>query len=227
MRLFVFKYKIMKLINIIIFTILISIKGYCQQDSLIIFTKKGCSNCAYTKTILKENKINFIELGVENKTNAKNMLNQLKEIGYEGKIYMPIIFLNNEIYHPVYETDTSLTRITLKNALDSIIFKYEAGLISPIKDTNKKITNNTNDINNDCEINKKQIYLMGENFKDEEKAILFVNKLKDEGYINSGLLYYQNYYRVYYDIFLDVNKANIELNTLRKQNKISYLFYEK
>jgi len=50
-----------------------------------------------------------------------------------------------------------------------------------------------------------------------------MKELKQEGYINAGVLEYKNYFRVYTNIFFDQNKANVELTKIRKENKMGYL----
>jgi glutaredoxin len=47
------------------------------QDGLILYTKTGCSNCAYAKTALQNNNIKFREYNVDVASNAQKMLKLL------------------------------------------------------------------------------------------------------------------------------------------------------
>jgi len=77
--LFYYKATMKNLFFVIIFSFL-SNSIFSQTDSLIIFTKKNCSNCTFVKKQFSGNSINYVEFKLEQRENADLMLNKLSEI---------------------------------------------------------------------------------------------------------------------------------------------------
>jgi len=196
-----------------------------QQDSLVLFTKPGCSNCQATKTTFHQYGINFIEKNLESNENATIMLRKLSAAGYKNKILLPVIFLNNKLYHPAFRSDIGLVELAISDVVDSIKLMYRRGeLHLAISNQELKIANNESEhTTSDCELKTTPIYLVCANYGSENEAIVAMKKLIAHGYPFAGIVLYQNQYLVYSKFFLEYSVANSELNAARKIFSNAYL----
>ena len=201
-----------------------STNGYARQDSLLLYTKPGCSNCQAAKLALRQSGISYAEKSLDNNDFASEMLHKLSTVGYHEKIYLPVIFLNNKLYHPAYKSDTGMVSIPLQDVVDSIKKKFQRGELNlPIA---KLETPNNNELpiaSSDCELKTTPIYLICANYNTEEEAKTVMNKLISGGYIYAGIVYSQKQYRVFCKIFTDYGVANSDLNVMKKTYKDAYL----
>lgn len=196
-----------------------------QQDTLLLFTKPDCSNCQATKQQLLQSGINFIEKTLNESENAKIMLRKLSATGYKDKIYLPVMFLNNKLYHPAYQSDTGLVSLSLPTVIDSIKNKYRRGELhlATLKSTVQTTTSNQLQHDSDCEVKASPIYLICADFSIEDEAKEAMNKLINNGYSFAGIVYYKNLYRVYNKFFFDRILADSELIHTQETFKTSYL----
>lgn len=219
-----------KQINCLLFFLLFSWLSLAttnaQADSLVLFTKEGCSNCNYAKSELIKHGIGFKEYKLENKINGSRMLRQLHAYDYYQSVTLPGIFLNSEVLHPIAVNDTGIERISLQDAVNNIIYLNSTGAINLIQYQNKSKTD-TADIylEGDCELELIKIFVVVKNFKQKESALLFLRKLKSEGYTEAGYIAYKKLFRVYSALLINgtEEEANDELKVMRKEYKQSYL----
>ena len=101
--------------------------GYAIQDSLVLYTKPGCSTCHAVKQVLQQSGIYYIEKSLDKTEFASEMLHKLSATGYHNEISLPVIFLNNKLYHPAYVSDTGLVSIPISDVVDSIRNKFRRG----------------------------------------------------------------------------------------------------
>ena len=200
--------------------------GYAVQDSLFLYTKPGCSNCHATKQILNEAGINFIEKTLDKDKFADEMLRKLAEVGYHKEIYLPVIFLNKQLLHPVYKTDKGLISVPLQSVVDSIKNKYRRGELNLAVDNITKTsgTVDNSQLNSDCEVKVPTIYLVCDSFKTETDAKAKMNKLISDGYSFAGIIFYQNQYRVFTKFYSSKIVADHDLNKVNKEFQNAYLF---
>lgn len=212
-----------KTLLILLFLITTAINSIAQYDSLTIFTKATCSNCNYAKTQFRSQGISYKEYPLEQQQNADEMIKRLRLSGYKGKILLPVIFLNTNIYHPATNGDTSLIRISLYDAIDSIKNFNKTGRIHLNYSEQIVDIQEAEHTEGDCEIQFEPTYLICGNFKEKEKAIAFIKELKQSGYIEADVLNYKNFYRVYCKILNNPEANEKELFEIRKKHKTSYL----
>lgn len=213
-----------KYILILLFSYIL-FQAYTQTEGLILFTKQGCSNCRYAKNRLDQNSIYYKEYSLEKNENARLMLDKLAKIKYAGKIYLPVIFFNDTIYHPVLATDSMLMPVSLSEAIDRLMFEKRNGELHKVCDEFvERITVNEPVIDKqDCEIHATPIYLVCQNFKSKAEAMDFCDALNRDGYAGAGVLDYKKYYRVYCANFYDSVQANKELIRTRQLYQMAYL----
>ncbi|MEI7504920.1 MAG: glutaredoxin [Paludibacter sp.] len=196
-----------------------------QQDSLLLFTKPGCSNCQATKTALHQYGINFIEKNLENNENATIMLRKLSVAGYKNKIFLPVIFLNNKLYHPAFRTDTGLVELAISDVVDSLKLKFRRGELHLAISKKQQVVakNEQEQLTSDCELKTNPLYLICTSYNSENEAIIAMKKLIANGYPYAGIVLFQNQYRVYSKFFLDHSVANSDLIEARKIFNNAYL----
>lgn len=197
-----------------------------QRDTLLLFTKPDCSNCLSVKQVFRQSGISFIEKSLEDNENAKKMLQRLSELGYKDKIYLPVIFLKNKLYHPAYSTNTGLVALALPDVVDSIKKKYMRGELYLVESNqiSSSVASNSSTNDSDCEVKTAPIYLICANYSTEKEALEAMNKLISNGYSYAGIAFSQKQYRVYNKFFFDRNTANTELLLAKKIFNNAYLF---
>jgi glutaredoxin len=196
-----------------------------QQDTLLLFTKPGCSNCHATKQILTQSGISFVEKSLDKDANAAEMLSRMAALGYKQSIYLPVIFLNDKLYHPAYKADTGLVALPLQDVVDTIRMKFQRGELNlPLVDKSKVTTQpELTEAPSDCEVKTSPIYLICSVYEKEEDAKLLMAKLLAGGYPFAGMMYYQNQYRVFTKFYYYQAQADSELLTVKKEYEKAYL----
>lgn len=206
----------------VIFLFFILTSGFAQQDSITLYTKAGCGNCKYTKEQLQKAHIYYTEYELGSNNNAKLMLKNLHRTGYSGNMYLPIIFINDSLFHPAIFKDSVLVKTSLPIIVDSILTLSQNGTFSF-----KKIENNTSQDqiqeNDDCEIHNTSIYIVCKNFEDESQALDFSQNLINTGFPDAGFFLYNKMYRVYSYITFSQIQAQALLELSRKQLGMSYI----
>lgn len=200
--------------------------GYAQQDSLVLYTNPGCSNCHAVKQALQQSGIYYIEKSLDNHGFATEMLTKLSNAGYHDKIFLPVIFLNNKLYHPAYKTDIGLASIALSDVVDSIKNKFRRGELNlqNSKQNTVSSASESTPSNSDCELKASTYYLIYSTYNTEPEAKVAMKKLITEGYIFAGIVYSQNQYKVFCKSYYDATVANSALNEIKKMNNSAYLF---
>lgn len=218
--------------KVLTFLVILLFKQLClfaQVDTVRVYTKDGCSNCRYAKNELNQAAISYQIKKLENANNGKELLQTLEAVGYKGKIHLPVIFINRQLIHPVFQSDTSLKPITLVSALDSIMCWKEKGelqLLANVSD-DALLNESLEAKNNDCEYDLPLVYLIHKNFKTENEAVKFLEGNNRNRFENAGYLEYNKLFRVYVDVYSDHEKAERELVSYRKENKSAYLLFPK
>lgn len=200
--------------------------GYARQDSLFLYTKPGCSTCKSVKLVLHQSGIYYIEKSLDKSVFSNEMLHKLASAGYHDQILLPVIFLNNKLFHPAYKNDTGLVVLSISDVVDSIKSKFRRGELN-LQSMNPKNTTElteTSAANSDCELKATPIYLICENYTTEADAKVAMNKLITNGYTYAGIAYSQNNYRVFCKILYDRTAAEKDLNQIRKLYPNAYLF---
>jgi glutaredoxin len=201
-------------------------KGYAVQDSLVLYTNPGCSNCKAVKQALQQSGIYYIEKSLEKNVFATEMLHKLSANGYHKEIYLPVILLNNKMYHPAYKSDTGLVSIPLQDVVDTLRNRFRRGELN-VHGVNAAYSTNTtgsSSTNSDCQVKASPIYLVCSTFDTEAEAKAAMNKLISSGYTFAGIILYQNKFRVFSKFFYDQTSANSELNEMMKSFTNAYLF---
>jgi glutaredoxin len=202
--------------------------GFGQNDSILLYTKPDCSNCKAVKQSLTQSGIHYIEKSLTDKEIASQMLHEIAAVGYHDKILLPVIFLNNKLYHPAYQTNKGLVTLELPSVVDSIKNKFKRGelRLSAVKQVVPSTPVATSS-NNDCELNALPIYLVCVNYNTETAAVAAMNKLIANGYSFAGIVMSKNIFRVYSKIFYDPIVANNELTQAKVTFQDAYLFENK
>jgi|GEM_PF-1793602 len=197
-----------------------------QQDTLLLYTKAGCSNCQAVKQAFLQTGIPYLEQNLENKAVASQMLHKMAAAGYKDKIFLPVVFLKNKLYHPAYSSDTGLVALALPFVVDSIKHKYLRGELHLFasSQTNASSASDITASDADCEIKTTPIYLICASYNSEKEALEAMNKLIANGYSYAGIALSQKQYRVYSKFFFDRNTANTELTQAKKTFSDAYLF---
>lgn len=197
-----------------------------QQDTLLLYTKAGCSNCQAVKQAFMQTGIPYLEQNLEDKAVASEMLHKMAAAGYKDKIYLPVIFLKNKLYHPAYSSNTGLVALALPFVVDSIKHKYLRGELHLVAfgQSNTTLTSGVSANNTDCELKTTPIYLICASYNTEKEALEAMNKLIANGYSYAGIALSQKQYRVYSKFFFDRNTANTELTQAKKTFSDAYLF---
>lgn len=204
------------------FFLLIISACYAQNDSLILYTKKACSNCIQSKNQFNKHNIAYKEYPLEDVKNAKAMSAFIRESGYKGRIFLPVIILNSEMLHPGQKKDSAFVNIYLGDAVDTVIALQQSKRISlPITDS-KQAEHLEVDSEADCEADLSPIYLVCKNTKDESEAQAYVKELKSKGFTEAGMINYNKFFRVYYKIEYDKTTAQQTLSKNRSTFKMSY-----
>lgn len=201
------------------------IQSVSAQDSLVLYTQANCSNCKAVKHTLINNKINFIEKDLADQHNAMEMLRKLKTLHYTKDINLPVIFLNDRICYPAYQTLTELITLDLANVIDTLIDKNNRGelhLTSLQLARQPTATPQTEHSESDCSVTTPTVLVIAE-FKAEADAKSTMQKLIDKGYPYAGIVYSDGLYRVYNKLFLKPEIAEQELINTRKYNPNCYL----
>jgi glutaredoxin len=202
------------------------LNGYAvQQDSLFLYTKPGCSNCHATKQIFNESGISYIEKSLDIDINAAEMLRKIAAAGYKKSIYLPVIFINDKLYHPAYKTDKGLVSLPLQDVVDTILGKFKKGELNLPAYNASKNRNEAQaaEVTSDCEVKTSPVYLICSTFEKEDDAKKLMNKLISEGYTYAGIVYSQKQFKVFSKFFYDQTQANADLKTMKKDYSKAYL----
>jgi glutaredoxin len=219
----------MKRINLAIclfFVVMSSIaEQSVQRDSLLLFTKPDCSNCQATKRQLTRAGIAYKEMNLNDDANPPIMLKKLAEKKYKGKIFLPVIFMNNQLYHPAYETKKGMEEMPLGDVVDTLLLKQKTGQLHFQKVTNVKVAPLEATVHDaDCEIKTGPFYLICYDFNTANEAQEAMNNLVKQGYSFAGMLFQQGMFKVYCKLFLDKSVASSELVHMQESFKNAYLF---
>lgn len=201
------------------------LQSISAQDSLLLYTQASCSNCKAVKRILINNKINFIEKDLADQQNAAEMLYKLKQIHYTKDINLPVVLLNNRMYHPAYQTTTGLITLDIANVMDTLINRNKRGEMHLTNlQMAQQATSTAQTIHSisECNISTPTVLVIAE-FKAEADAKSTMQKLIDKGFTYAGMVYSSGMYRVYSKLFLKQEIAEQELINTRKQNPGCYL----
>ncbi|MCW3807960.1 SPOR domain-containing protein [Plebeiibacterium marinum] len=190
---------------------------FSQNKKYDIYVKKGCSNCLYTEQNVKTDAVNY--LWVDSLNNGPRMVRQLKELGYNGRIVMPVIIADDSIVlHPVH----------LENG------KY---IPSALKDVVESVNNNTietivkdefNKAETDCDYKQELIlyYVVCFNSKSEVEALKKVKELHGRGYSHADFIFYKKWFRVFINVFDNWDEADVSLDQLKLSEKVTYILKE-
>ncbi|MFZ4456741.1 MAG: glutaredoxin family protein [Bacteroidales bacterium] len=213
-----------RIATVLLFTVFLT-NGFSQTDSLVLFTKPGCSNCNAAKLQLHQNRIAFKEHSLESDNNGRRMLQLLAKAGYKERIYLPVILLNNRLYHPAYQSDTGLATMALPDVVDSLVARQKRGALHLPIEIAAKRTETTAAIEHsaECEVNASTFYLINSTFATEPEAKAEMNRLIKEGYIYAGFLFTKGKYQVYSKFFFDKAMAESELQRAKLEKAASYL----
>jgi glutaredoxin len=219
----------MKRINLAIclFFMMVSCVGEmnAQNDSLMLFTKPDCSNCQATKRQLTRAGIAYKEMSLNDDVNPPIMLDKLEKKKYKGKIFLPVIFMNGKLFHPVYETQKGMLELPLGDVVDTLLLKQKTGQLHFPKLINVKVAPLDATVHDaDCEIKSGPVYLICYDFDTVKEAQDSMNKLVKQGYSFAGMLFHQGKFKVYCKLFLDKSVATSELKHMQETFKNAYIF---
>jgi len=218
--------KIIFTIGLMTFLFLVEYDSFATpQDSLLLFTKPGCSNCHDVKRILTKSGIYFTEKSLANEANAAEMLRKLAIAGFKRDIYLPVIFMNNKLYHPAYRNDTGLVSIPLQDVVDSIRIKHRKGQLNfaPVAKEPVEAKVVVPEPVSDCEVKVTPIYLVCAEFSAELDAKALMDKLILGGNSFAGMVSSQGKYKVFTKFLYNKSTAELELAELKKTYSNAYL----
>ncbi|MDP4238813.1 MAG: glutaredoxin domain-containing protein [Bacteroidota bacterium] len=210
-----------------ILCILGTITSLSAQDSLLLYTRATCSNCQAVKRTLINNQINFIEKDLADKHNALKMLQKLKTVHYNKDINLPVIFLNNRLYHPAYQTPTGLTTLDIAGVMDTLLHRNQRGelhltSLQLVQQPARAVQSPPSESDCSVQVNTPTVLVIAE-FKVEADAKNSMQKLIKEGYCYAGIVHSNGIFRVYSKLFLKTEIAEQELKNTRKYTPDCYL----
>jgi glutaredoxin len=196
-----------------------------QNDSLLLFTKPDCSNCQATKRQLTRAGIAYKEMSLTDDKNPPIMLKKLADKKYNGKIFLPVIFMNNQLYHPAYETKKGMAELPIGDVVDTLLLKQKTGQLHFPTLTSIKVAPLEATVHDaDCEIKTGPFYLVCYDFTAANEAQEAVNNLVKQGYSFAGMVFQQGKFKVYCKLFLDNSVAASELIHMQATFKNAYLY---
>jgi len=196
--------------------------SFAQNDSITLFTKQACGNCKYAKEQLEKNNILYKNLPLENNVNARLMLQTLAKLGYTERMHLPIILVNNTLYHPAIKEDSIYRRVSLSKAIDTILFLQNTKTFTFTQNIYKDSIQEVEE-HSDCEVNITPFYIVCKNFSTEKEALDYSLELRDKGFENAGYINYKKYYRVFSYLVFSQEEANKALLESRAKFNISYI----
>lgn len=196
-----------------------------QKDSILLFTKPDCSNCQATKRQLTRAGIAYKEMSLNEDATPPIMLKKLAEKRYKGKIFLPVIFMNNQLYHPAYQSAKGMEELPLGDVVDTLLLKHRTGQLHfPTQSTVHVAPLAATVHDADCEVKTTTVYLVCYDFDTEKDAKEAVTVLVKQGYSYAGFVFQKNKYKVYCKLFLDRAVAASELIHMQQTFANAYLF---
>lgn len=181
------------------------------ESNIELYTKADCGNCTYAKEYLNRRGISFQEHPTANPSQGDSMVIRLRATGYQGPIFMPVIFRDREIVHPVWKSDTGLVRISLRSALEFLSEDIFLQNGEPTEDESDECTDTT-------------IYrIVCGDFSTIERAQHFQKVLYYEGYTKSGIYKESNAYHVYASEHYDLGHAKEEMSRIRENYRGAHI----
>ena len=209
--------------TLIFFFCIYAVAGFAQNDTLELYTKKGCSHCKWTKETLTKNGIAFSENDVADDIVADVMLKRLAAAKYKGTIYVPVIFLNDSLIHPTIDTTQSLQK-----TVNTIVTKQKNGTLHFAKSelTIEQLNSDANGVSDECALRKgePQYVIIQYEFDDKQQAADLLKELHKQGYMFAGMTYVQSKYKVYSQVFLNENEAKAVLPNMQKKYPQAYVY---
>ncbi len=196
---------------------LITITTYSQSSYYDIYVMTGCGNCALAKQNLDKNLPDYQFHNTDSQVIGRQMLLKLHQLGYQGKIRMPVIIQDDSVLiHPAQKVNEEYIAVDLIKVLENIKkSKLEFG--SESSATSK------------CDFKEENLiyYLVCGNFDTEEKANHLSEVLVSRGYSQANTIFFNRLFRVYTHVFQNKGDADEMLQQVRTQYKGAYVLTEK
>ena len=210
----------MKLLaSILLLLSLVNIRS--QETVLTLYTQQSCNNCRYTKYMLQSNGITFENKELEDKANAAEMLQRLKQAGYTQTIHLPVIFLNDTVllYPQAEHKDSTLYFLLQEMVAHKSDYRSAVSGATGAKSGNDAVEHSTSG----CQFETNSYYLIIANFTTRPEAEFFCNTLKSNDYPKAEIIFHQRFYRVSaMRIFPTENETEL-LQQARRQYRAAYL----
>lgn len=213
---------LMRFIKVFIL-LLLPLSFFGQVQFPILYTQAGCGNCAYLKTKLEECNISFVERALNSESNAAEMLRALNDLGFKGRILLPVVLFDGALYHPVMEINGEFMHVSLDAALESLSKAYATVEKDDFPEDHVSISANYESGSGDDCLFMDVFYVVCANFEDVNAAKKFARVLKMNGYPGSGYLYYNNRYRVYASTYYYGEEAEAALKDIKHNYRGSYV----
>jgi glutaredoxin len=213
----------MKSLSLLFLFATISFYSNAQKDTVVIYTKKGCSKCAFTKDKLSKENIFYVEKGLEDKTIGREMLSRIKKANYHDRIFLPVIFIKDSLLHPWYEVvDTTKEFVNLRDVVGDIISR-KGTLAIRKQQTIADSKTETQPTAAECEEDTKRHYIVCLESESEDDAKAITESLKSDGFPNSGFVMMNNTYRIYLDYFFEFKDANLFIKREKDTFEMLYM----
>ncbi|MDC0584620.1 glutaredoxin [Bacteroidales bacterium] len=187
-----------------------------KKHEVEIYTKQGCSNCNYTKQRFNDSQIKYNEFALEDDANATPMLKKLRQHEYTDKILLPVIFIDNKLYHP--KKNDTIGYESISEVVDYIIsIKGQLDSDTARTSFDKESVNST-----DCESSYTRYYLICSRVGSAEKAGRQVETFKTV-YPASDFTFHKNKYLVYIDFFYVRDDAVMLFDSLKEDFDMLYI----
>ena len=198
---------------------------FSQKDTLLLYTRPGCSNCKAAKLDLHRNNIPFFEKSIDIPENGAEAMRKIQALGFKNEIHLPVIFLNNKMRHPGVQVKDSLKPVEIDVAVDSIKSMFRRGALNLASPPQAKDTVISKPIlESDCDVKPvTTYYLICATYVSESDAKDAMNRLIKAGYTYSGIVLSGGIYKVYNKLFYEKAAAEVALEDAKKIFREAYL----
>ena len=197
---------------------------FSQKDTLLLYTRPGCSNCKAAKLDLHRNNIPFFEKSIDIPENGAEAMRKIQALGFKNEIHLPVVFLNNKLRHPGVQVKDSLKPVEIDVAIDSIKSMFRRGALNLASPQANDSVISKPTLESDCDVKPvTTYYLVCATYVSESDAKDAMNRLIKAGYTYSGIVLSGGIYKVYNKLFYDKSTAEVALEDAKKVFREAYL----
>jgi glutaredoxin len=197
---------------------------FSQKDTLLLYTRPGCSNCKAAKLDLHRNNIPFFEKSIDVPENGAEAMRKIQALGFKNEIHLPVVFLNNKLRHPGVQVKDSLKPVEIDVAIDSIKSMFRRGALNLASPQANDSVISKPALESDCDVKPvTTYYLICATYVSESDAKDAMKRLIKAGYTYSGIVLSGGIYKVYNKLFYEKAAAEVALEDAKKIFREAYL----